>query len=102
MFIQNVLDAMDAEPFAVGAGKQHATVTSLRLTKPRFQHGECQFGDGCTALLSPLADDSHVTAGSKDEVLTFEPGHLGHAQPRLDSDQEEGVIAPARPVALIR
>ena len=33
--------------------------------------------------------------------VAFEPGHLGQAQTRLDRHQEKGVIAPARPGALI-
>ena len=93
---------MDAETFTLGAGKQHVTVASLRLSQPGFHDGECGFGDGCAAFFAPLADDAHVSAGSEDEVLAFEPGHLGYAQTRLHGHQEEGVIAPARPGALIR
>ena len=77
MLVQQVLHAMDAEPFAVGAGKQHTAVTSLRLTKPTFQHGECQFGDGCAALLPPFPDYPYVGAGPKDDVFTLEGCHLG-------------------------
>src|SRR6185437_12409588 len=29
------------------------------------------------ALLAPLADDGHMRACSEDDVLSFEPGHLG-------------------------
>jgi len=43
-----------------------------------------------------------MSASSEDEGLACEPGHLGYAQARLDGHQEKGVIAPARPGALIR
>src|SRR3990172_8444085 len=77
MLVQQVLHAMDAETFTHGTGKQHVTATSLRLTQPGFDHGECGSGDGCATFLAPLADDAYVSAGSEDEVLACEPGHLG-------------------------
>ena len=73
MLVQQVLHAMDAETCALGAGKQHVTVTALRLTQPGFQHGERGSGDGCAAFFAPLADDAYVSAGSEDEVLACEP-----------------------------
>lgn len=41
MLVQHVLHAVDAELFPLGTGEQHVTVTSLRLTQPSFQYGEC-------------------------------------------------------------
>ncbi len=77
MLVQQVLHAMDAETFTLGAGKQHVAVTALRFSQPGFQYGECGFGEGCTAFLAALADHAHVSAGPEDKVLAFEPGHLG-------------------------
>ena len=77
MLVQQVLHAVDAESFPLGAGKQQIAVTSLWLSQPGFQDGECRFSDGRTPFLASLADDAYVSAGSEDEVLAFEPGHLG-------------------------
>ena len=43
---------MNAESFAPLAGKQYCFITALRFPQPRFQYGECGFGDGCTALFA--------------------------------------------------
>src|SRR5436189_4572844 len=102
MLVQHVLHTVHAEPFTFGAGKQHRALTSLWLSQPGFQDGECRFSDGRTAFLASLADDPYVSAGPEDKVLAFEPGHLGYAQTRLYGDQEEGVIAPAKPGVRIR
>jgi len=68
---------MDAETFNFGIGEQHVFVTSLRLTQPGSQHGECGSSDRCTTFLAPFTNKPRVDAGAKDDILTFEPGHLG-------------------------
>src|ERR1700694_3827173 len=93
---------MNAKTFTFGAGKQHLTFTALRLSQPGLQDCKCGFGDWRTAFLAALSDHVHVSAGSpEDEILTFEPGHLGQAQTGLYCDQDKGVITPARPGTLI-
>lgn len=76
MLVQQILHAMNAETFTFGTGKQHLTITALPLSQPCIQDGERGFGDGCTAFLSALADQPHVSAGAEDEILAFESGHL--------------------------
>src|SRR3990172_13040310 len=93
MLGQQVLHAMDAETCTLGTGEQHVTAASWRFTQPGFHHGEGGSGEGDAALLAPLADDADVSAGSEDEVLACESGHLGYAQTRLDAHQEKSVIA---------
>ena len=39
MLVQQVLHAVDAESFALGAGKQQIAITSLWLSQPGFQDG---------------------------------------------------------------
>ena len=102
MLVEQVLHAVDGETCALCAGEQHVTTTPLRLTQPDFHHGESGFGDGGAAFFASLADDVDVSAGSEDEVVACEPSHLGYAQTRLDGYKEKGVIAPAKPGALIR
>ena len=77
MLVEQVLHTVDAETFTFSAGKQHLSLTSLRLSQPGFQNGECGFGNGCTAFLAALADYPHVSAGSEDQIFAFEPSHLG-------------------------
>jgi hypothetical protein len=62
MLGQQVLHAVDAETFTLGAGKEHVAVTTLRFPKPGFQHGECGFGERCTAFFATLAEHAHVSA----------------------------------------
>ena len=80
---------MDTEAFTPRAGKQDCAITALWFSQPRFQYGACGSGDGCTALFSTFADHPHVSAGSEDQVLAFEPGHLGQAKAGLYGDQHE-------------
>jgi hypothetical protein len=93
---------MDAEAFTPRAGKQNRAITTLWFSQPRFQYGACGSRDGCTALSPTFPDHPHVSASAKDQVLTFETGHLGQAKAGLYRDQHKGVIASARPRALIR
>jgi len=64
MLVQQVLHAMDTEPFPSGAGKQHTLVTALWLSQSGFQHGACGIGQGYAAFFTPLADDPHVSTGA--------------------------------------
>jgi hypothetical protein len=76
MLGQQVLHAVDAETFTLGAGKKHVTITALRFSKPGFQHGKCGSGKRCAALFAALADHAQVSASPNDEVGAFDPGHF--------------------------
>lgn len=71
MLVQQVLYTVDAEAFPLSVWEQHASVTSLALAQPGFQHGDYRSGDGCTAFLAPFADHSHVGAGAEDDVFAL-------------------------------
>ena len=68
---------MDGELSTSGTGKQDVIVASLRLAQPGFQDSACGLGYGCTAFLAAFADDPGMSTSAEDEVVTFEPGHLG-------------------------
>jgi len=102
MLVQQVLHAVDGETCAFGAGEQYVPMPWWRFTEPGFHHGACRSGKGCAAFLAPLADDAYVSPAAEDDVRAGEPGHLGNAQTRLDGHEEKGVIASAKPGALIR
>lgn len=57
-------------------GKEHVALTTLRFSKPGFQHGECGLGKRCAAFFAALADHAQVSASPNDEVRAFEPGHF--------------------------
>jgi integrase/recombinase XerD len=63
MLGQQILHAVEAETFALGAGKEHVALTPLRFSKPGFQHGECGLGKRCAAFFAALADHAQVSAG---------------------------------------
>jgi hypothetical protein len=102
MLVQQVLYAADAESLTSGVGKQNVSVTSWWLIQPGLQDSEGGFGDGRTAFFAPLSYYPHVGTGFQNDVLTLESGHLRGAQAGLYGQQNEGVIPPARPGALIR
>ena len=54
MLIQQVLYAVDAEPFTFGAGKQHVAVTSLGLSQPAFKTASVDLAMGVHRSLRPL------------------------------------------------
>ena len=78
---------MDTEAFTLLAGKQDCAIAALWFSQPRFQYSACRSSDRCAALFSTLPDHPHVSAGSEDQVLAVEPGHLGQAKAGLYCDQ---------------
>ena len=101
MLIEQVLNAVNAEPTSARVGKQDIAVTAWRLTQPGFEYGSGSFGQGCTTLAPSLADHPQVSTGSEDEIFTFEAGHLREAKAGLRGRQNECVIAPAGPCTSI-
>ena len=102
MLVQQVLHPVDSQSLTFGAGKEHVLGAAWRLAQPGLQHGTGGFGQRRTAFLATLADDPQVSTASRDEVLSFEPGHFGQPKPRLHRREDEGVVASARPCASIR
>jgi len=76
MLGQQVLHVVEAETFPLGAGKEPVALTTLRFSKPGFQHVECGLGKRCAAFFAALADHAQVSASPNDEVRGFESGHF--------------------------
>ena len=102
MLVEQVLHSMHSETCALSAGKKHVCRTPLWLTQPGFHHGACGSGKRSAAFLSPLANNTYMSASPEDHVLSRESGHLGYTQACLYSHEKKGMIAPAKPDALIR
>src|SRR5712692_9657774 len=102
MFVEQVLNTMNAESATSSVGEQDIALAALRLTQPGFEYGAGRFGQRRTPLASSLADHPQVGANPKDKVLSFEPCHLREPKSGLCSGQDECVITPAGPAVLIR
>lgn len=61
-----------------------------------MQDGDGAGGQWGDPLLAPLAGAAHVGTGAEMNVGTPEADQLRDALPRLDREQEEGVVAPSR------
>ncbi len=97
MLIEQVLNAVNAEPTTSSVGKQDIPLTSLGLAQLGFAYGTGGFGQWRTTLSPSLADHPQVTPGPEDEILTFEPGHLREAEAGLGGGQNKSMIASAGP-----
>src|SRR5215469_2735126 len=97
MFFQQMLHAMNAQALTLCIWKQKAFTASLRLRKPSSQHCNGWLGQWRTALLPTLADDAHMRAAFKHEVVAFGAGDFRQAQTRLDRHQDKRVITPPEP-----
>ena len=71
MLGQQVLHTVDTETFTLSAGKEHVALTTLRFSKPGFQHVECGLGKRCAAFFAALANHAQVSAGPNAEVRAF-------------------------------
>ena len=83
-------------------GEEHVVDAARRLPQPSLENGTGGFCQRRTALLAALSDDAQVSAASRDEVLSLEPGHLRQPKPGLHRGEDEGVVAPSRPRVSIR
>jgi hypothetical protein len=101
MFVEQVLNTMNAESAASSVGKQDITVAPLRLAQPGSEYGPSGFGERRTSLPTSLAEDPQVGTAPKDEILALEPGHLGEAKADLRGRQNKGMITPTGPGAPI-
>lgn len=76
MLGQQGLHAVNAETFTLGAEKEHVAVTTLRFSKPYFQHSECGFRKRCAAFFAAFADHAQVSASPNHEAGPLETGHF--------------------------
>ena len=97
VLVEQVLNAVNGEPAAAGAGKEDMVLTPLGLTHPGFEHGAGGLGERRTSLTSALADHSQMGASAKNKILALKPGHLREAKAGLYRRQHECVVAPVGP-----
>src|SRR5215469_2513280 len=57
VFVQYILNAVNAQPLTSGAGKQDSLFSALRLSQPASQDCGRRFGERGAAFLAPFAND---------------------------------------------
>jgi hypothetical protein len=67
------------------------------LAEPDAQHGDGLGGERRGAPLASFAVAAEVRSGGELHVGAAQAGQLAGAQPGLDRDQQQGVVAPAGP-----
>src|SRR6516164_8732300 len=76
VFVQHILNAMNAQPLTSGAGKQDALFSALRLFQPASQDCGRRLGERGASFLAPLADDAQVGARAEEQIVSLETSDL--------------------------
>jgi hypothetical protein len=92
---QDVGDTIPAETLAAGIGKEDSRGLALPFSQPVSQSSHNLFAQRNATRLAPLACAAHMGAGFQSHILTAQPNQLGNAQPGLQGQQQQGVVAPA-------
>ena len=77
MLVQQILHAMNGQSLASGAGKEHILNAAGWLAQPSLQNGTSRLRQWRTALFATLSYDPQVSAVSRDNVPSLEPGDFG-------------------------
>lgn len=86
---------------AVGGLKEagEAGGVTAAFLQPDPQHGHGAVGEGHGPLFAALAEATNVGAGVEVDVAAVEPGELGHPEPGLGGEREQGAVASSFPAA---
>ena len=99
------LERVAAELAAVLCREQRVLGLAAALGEPCAQRRDAAGGERRDPLLAALSAAADVGACAEVGVAAAQPGQLGGAQPRLDGDEHQGVVAasgPARSVAWLQ
>ena len=99
---QQVLHAICAQAASARAGEDDRVFGACDLAQPCSQDVGSGSGQRRRSLLAPLAEDPDMRAGSKAHSTATQPGDLRQAQPGLDGQEHERVVAPTRQGAQVR
>src|ERR1019366_6096123 len=92
-----VVEPVAAEGSAAG-GREHRLVwVAGAFGEPDLEHGGGGRGQRRDPVLPSLALAGDVAPGGEVHVAALQAGELGGAQPGLDRDQQQGVVASAGP-----
>ncbi len=91
------LERVAAEPTAAGRGEQRIAGMPGSLGRPDAQHGACRAGERRGSLFSSLAFAREVCGAGEWHVGDVQPGEFGGAEPGLDREQQQRVVASTGP-----
>ena len=97
MLCQQRLDAVGTELAPVHVGEQCCCSFPYRFLEPCLERAPSEVVSGVHPLFPAFTDASHVCARPEVDGIPVEAGQLGEAQARLGRDQQQGVIAAAKP-----
>src|ERR1700674_1178490 len=92
---------MCAQPTAARVGKQRLLWRPGWLSHPGGEDGPRVLAQRRTSFLASLADHAHMRASTHVQILTLKAGQLRQAQPSLNCQQEQRMVAASGPPALI-
>ena len=95
------MDGVGTQPRPTGVREEYTSISSWWFPQPGFQDGDGRFRQRCASLFSTLPNDVEMRARPERDIISCEAGHFRQSESRLDSDEEERVIAPPKPRALI-
>ena len=94
---QQIVNAIGTQASTTRAGKDDRSIVVGDFAQPSLHDSGRLPGQRCRAFLATLADDMHMGSRAKTNSMPTQAGDFRDAQPRLDGQQHECVIAPPRP-----
>jgi hypothetical protein len=94
-------DRVAAERPAAAGREQRVVWPAASFCEPLPEHGDGLAGQRRRAVFAAFAEYLDVRAGGEVHVLAAEAGELADAQPGLDREREQGVIATSEPSILV-
>jgi hypothetical protein len=98
---QQILDPIVTQSATTAIGEGDLPFPEREFLQPGLQNGRCLFGERNAAFLAPLAQHMDMGTGAKMGILAGQRGQLRRAQAGLHRQEQPGVVAAARPSALV-
>ena len=97
MLSQQRMGAISTEPAPVHVREQRCCSFQQRFLEPRLERTPSECGQRSGPLLPPFTDASYVCTSPEVDGIPVKASQLSEAQAGLGSDQQQGVIAAAKP-----
>ena len=95
------LDGVAAQTPAGARREQRVVWPAAAFCEPLPEHGDGLAGQRRRTVFAAFAEYLDVRAGGEVHVLAAQAGELADAQPGLDREREQGVIATSEPSILV-
>src|SRR3990170_4753852 len=91
------LDRIPTQPPAATARKHRSLRLARTLPKPHLHDPGCFLAKGSASLFSPLPLTAYVGSCPQDHVFASQSDQFGYPQPRLNRDQQQGLVPASDP-----